>query len=35
MNPKKDAVGRGWIIGFAVVEAVILGFIVYHILALR
>jgi hypothetical protein len=34
MNSKKDAVGP-WIIVFAVVEGVILAFIVYHILASR
>ena len=36
MTPNKaPTVGRGWIIGFVLIEAVILGFIVYHVLAPR
>jgi len=36
MTPNKvPTVGRGWIMGFILIEAVILAFIVYHILASR
>jgi hypothetical protein len=34
-DPRKVPVGRGWIIAFVAVEALILGYIVYHMIALR
>ena len=34
-DPGKLPVSRGWIIAFVTAEALILGFIVYHMLALR
>ena len=35
LSARKSPVGRGWIIGLVVVEALILGFIIFHMLALR